>query len=504
MAQRILSIDLQTDLLTAVLLDEDKSREIIASAAIIIDNKSAEEIVTELTSTLDCTDSRCLLSLGSSFFSFQNLTLPFSDKKSIAKILPLELEDNIVGSTTDMIIDSMTNSREDGETDVISAMINRNILADYFTPLTHAGIFPELITLSGLPTIFEILKNGHPPEEFIFLDLRLDNASLFLFSSKKLQLVRPLTFRPFPFNSEHTTALSKDEATGQLTVHGLSHSAESFRELALTVKQTLTSISLQTPVKEIPIYVDGTAPFAQSASTWLDAAFDNPCMICGRAGLLPLPTGLSEATEAHASFLTACLSLGLQDKNAKNGFNFSKNEFSAKNEFSSYIKIAKTIAFPLLAILILFPGYLIYNTHGLKQKQNALIADIHAVFKETLPDTTRIVDPIQQLQVAVKEAKFSSTDGGAITLPYTVLDILHELSTRIPNSIDVRLTRMIYETSGLRLTGTTDTFNTVDNMKKDLEQSPFFTSVTISSANMNPKDKNVRFELKIAPGEIVQ
>ena len=145
-------------------------------------------------------------------------------------------------------------------------------------------------------------------------------------------------------------------------------------------------------------------------------------------------------------------------------------------------------------------GYLWYNTISLEKQQAALVTEIHDVFKEALPRVSRIVDPLQQLQVAVNQARLSSADSEGIALPHTVLHVLSEISTRIPTSIDIRLTRLVYETKGLRLMGITDTFNTVDTMKKSLEQSSDFTSVTISSANMNTKDNTIRFELKITFG----
>jgi Tfp pilus assembly protein PilN len=79
----------------------------------------------------------------------------------------------------------------------------------------------------------------------------------------------------------------------------------------------------------------------------------------------------------------------------------------------------------------------------------------------------------------------------------TILDILAEISVNIPQSLDVRLARFVVDDSGLRLKGTTDTFNTVDAIKKGLEQSPAFNSVEISAANLDPKSSKIRFELKL-------
>ncbi len=492
MAHRILSIDLQSDLLTAAILDDDKNQDILASAVLRTQDRSPEELIDELAARLDCTDCRCFFSLGASFFSFRNLLLPFSDRKSIDSVLPLELEEQIARPISTMLIEAMVHSSEGEATEVITAMIERRVLTEWHAALQSAGVFPEIITLSTLPTLFRIQENGRPPEEFIFLDLRLKNAALFLVSSSGLQLVRPLVF-----DTGQKAGFTFDEESGEIRVQRPEHGADSFRELALAVKQTLTSLSLAGPLETLPIYVDGSACLAQSATSWLEAAFNRPCLVCGRPGLLPLPSQLPAATEPHAGFLTSCLSLGVQGGKSKADLNFCKEEFAPQRAFTDYRSLGKLIGLPLVAVLILVFGYLWYETSVLKKEQTALVTEIHEVFRETLPGVSRIVDPRQQLQVAVNAARISSTDGEGATLPHTVLHVLKEISTRIPVSMDVHLTRLVYEAKGLRLIGITDTFNTVDSIKKNLAQSRDFTGVTISSANMNPHNGKIRFELKV-------
>ncbi len=507
MASQILSIDLQSDLLTAVLLKNDINKDIIASAAVITQDKTLEEIINELKSTLDCKDCRCLLSLGASFFSFRNLSLPFSDRKSIDKILPFELEENSAEAIDTMLIDTMVNT-QDNETnsEIITAMIKQEVLAEYYNVLKQAGIPPEFITLSGLPTITEIQETGQAPEEFIFLDLRLESTTLFLISSGKLQLVRSLPFNPLPFEACPKAELKVDTENGTLQVQGLENSGESYHEFALAVKQTLAPLPLTTTWEHIPIYIDGTAGISKGVSSWLEAkeAFARPCLICGRAGLLPLPIQLPEQTEVHASFLIASLSLGkLADKH-KNIFNFSKGAFACRSNFLEFGNMAKMGSLLLFTIVILSLGYLWYDTTTLEKERATLITEIHEVFRKAQPDVQRIVAPVQQLQVAVNNAKNSTDDGGENVLPRTVLHVLRELSIRIPTSMDVRISRMVYESKGLRIMGITDSFNTVDSMKKKLEQSPDFTNVVISSTKQNPKDNKIRFELKIDVGASAQ
>ncbi len=501
MASKILSIDLQSDLLTAVLLEDDINKDIIASTAIITADKTPKEIITELADSLDCSDCRCFFSLGASFFTFQNLHLPFSERKAILKVLPFELEDNSASPVDTMLIDFLINEHGNNESEILVAMLGKETIREYHSTLKQQGLAPEVITLSGIASIEEIQTSGQAPEEFIFLDLRLNTAALFFISGNTLQLVRNLTFSPLPFGAEITAALVYEE-DGSLYIHGPEHSAESFHELALSVKQTLAPLPLSQDFDTIPIYIDGTTGLPKHASSWLAApnAFNRNCLICGlHGGPLPLPIQIPEASKSHASYLAASLSLGRHGDALKKGLNFCKEEFRFRGDMKEYRNIGTIAGIGLLALLLLFFGYLIWDTSSLKKERAVLVTDIYSVFKETLPKVTRIVDPVQQLDVAIKNADMASTDGNGQMLSYPALHILREISRLIPESIDVRLTRLVYESKGIRLTGLTDSFKSVNTIQKRLEESAIFSTVTISSTKQTPKNNKIRFDLKIDP-----
>ena len=77
------------------------------------------------------------------------------------------------------------------------------------------------------------------------------------------------------------------------------------------------------------------------------------------------------------------------------------------------------------------------------------------------------------------------------------IDILNNISNRIPRETDVTLTRMVIGSENVVISGDTDTFNSVDNIKSRLEQVDAFKKIIISSANINKSDNRVHFNLKI-------
>jgi Tfp pilus assembly protein PilN len=82
-----------------------------------------------------------------------------------------------------------------------------------------------------------------------------------------------------------------------------------------------------------------------------------------------------------------------------------------------------------------------------------------------------------------------------------VVDLLRDISLRIPESVDVQMTRIVVDPDTLLIKGDTDNFNTVDTIKKGLEASTDINKVTISSANLDRSGKRVQFEMKLELGE---
>ncbi len=499
MSQSLLCIDLQSDLLTAVLFDDSKARQVLSSTVVVVGTREPVDVVAELAAAIDCSDCQSYLAMGASFFVFRNITLPFSDRRSIDKILPFELQENTIHTVDEMVLDTFVEPGAGEEVDIIAAMLSRSLLSQWHAAFQKVGVFPERITLSGQPSIARIFANGQPPEEFIFLELRVDDAALFFVSSGTLQLIRPLSFTISESESEEesTAAFVFDQESGELSYQGGDSRGKSYEKLARTVKQTLAPLFPALDFSRIPLYVEGSGAMIPSARSWIEKAFATPCLACGHGGLLPLPLQLPEKTEQHAAFLTSCFSMGTQAEKSPQEFDFCKDGFAPRDHLAQYRLLAKGGALFLAIVLMASFAWLVYGNSTMKAERSALVADIRAVFQETLPDVKRIVDPRQQLQVAINGAKISSGENEGMGLPFTALHVLREISMQIPASLEVLLTRLVYDGKGLRLVGVTDNFNTVDAIKTSLEQSAEIQSVTISSTNQNPKDNSIRFELKV-------
>jgi YbbR domain-containing protein len=99
--------------------------------------------------------------------------------------------------------------------------------------------------------------------------------------------------------------------------------------------------------------------------------------------------------------------------------------------------------------------------------------------------------------VKIDEIKRSAVSSTGIDSKNRVLDLIREISQRVPKALDVNITRMVIDPETVRISGKTDTLTTVDNIKNRLESSTHFSTADISSANRDRRGKRIQFEIKL-------
>ena len=101
------------------------------------------------------------------------------------------------------------------------------------------------------------------------------------------------------------------------------------------------------------------------------------------------------------------------------------------------------------------------------------------------------------MQVKVQEVKKNAVIQTATTPQILTIDILNNISKSIAESIVVDFNRMVISPDSVIISGTTNTFEAVDDIKSKLEQVDIFKKVTINSTNKDRSGKEVRFQMKV-------
>jgi hypothetical protein len=191
------------------------------------------------------------------------------------------------------------------------------------------------------------------------------------------------------------------------------------------------------------------------------------------------------------------LSLALMEVEGASGLNFRKGPFASKKFWEENKKgLIQTGGVFALVLVLAFSNVFI-DSYFMGKRLTRLDKQITEIFTSTFPDVKRIVDPVQQMRIKIQTARKKALFTGEAEKPMRTIDIIDNISKRIPKETDVTLTRMAIGSENVVVSGNTDTFNSVDNIKSRLEQVDSFKKIIISSANINKSDNRVRFKLKI-------
>jgi general secretion pathway protein L len=201
----------------------------------------------------------------------------------------------------------------------------------------------------------------------------------------------------------------------------------------------------------------------------------------------------------NPSLMDNALALALRDAKKGRNFNLRQEEFQVKTQFVKLKKELIHASVYLVIIGIMLAVNLGVDYVDLKKQTTSLDHQIKNIFTQTFPDITKIISgkEVHQMQTRIDELKKSSGSLPGINTNIKVLDLLADISERVAKDLKIKVERMVVDQDGIQIKGTTDTFNTVDNIKKGLKESTLYRDVVIASANLDRSGNEVRFEIKM-------
>ncbi|MFT5729018.1 MAG: general secretion pathway protein L [Desulforhopalus sp.] len=477
MAETIFCLDIHEDKIAAVSVDSGSGVAIVKGYAVETLGQSPFPATLDLIREKSgFTDGISRIIFGAELFSYRTLSLPFTDISKIGQILPLELADLSPVDIDSLAIDFVITKSTPEGVEVLAAMVDKAVLSDCLLSLNHAGIDPESIGISGVEGALQIAKGDDT--DFVLIDIGSGWATIIIVTKGNISFIRSISTPPEIFETD-TELRSTD--------------------FALSIKQTLLISGIfQSVQQDYNVYLSGTLSPYEGLTEILSTTLEGITVKSFQQSTQPLIKIDSETPSTYLpDEMDRALSLALRPGGKYNGFNFRKGDFKKKKTSSEYRSEILKYAVPTAAIILAAIIYWGYTYTNLKNQHKDLKEQITQVFKATLPDVTRIVNPVQQLAVKNKEIKATYRPGGISGTELNITELLAELSIRIPATYKVKVVRMVADMEVIRLKAVTEDFNTVDNVQKELEKSPFFKSVSISSANQSPKGDEVSFELKI-------
>ncbi len=494
MSKKILGLDITENTITAIQVKGLlKGHQISACATVMIEgNGGLDDALKVLGEQMDLKSDTCIASIPGEYISYRNLEMPFRDRKKLSQTVPFEIESMIPFSIDDLLVDFIVSDHSD-QNEILAASVRKSFISEYLTSLKSHEIDPYILDIRCVPLATWLLRQQGIPNNGLILEIGEKKITMVLCLKKRIVLIRTFDFN----NSSIAQSISNDMNDIDVTE---SEQIESrFEYLYKTVRNTIHAFGWERSraIHLEKIFFTGIGALYPETENLIEQFFNIPAeqINLSRDNRIHMDDNISQVW--NPLIMDPALALALRDSKQGQGFNFRKEEFKIERHYFGLKNELRRVAIFLIIIFSLLATDISVDYYLMKERYSALDQKVTEVFSQSFPDVKRIVDPVKQMKVKIREIKRGAISQPVISSKNKVLDLLKDISQRVPKSLDVHVTRMVIDPETLQIIGKTDTFNTVDKIKNILEHSSYFSAVTISSANFDRTENQVRFELKL-------
>lgn len=493
MAIKILGVDFRKKAVSAVLIRGScKGMWVDAHAHVLLERpedleKGLASCIETVSGQADLSHAVCIAALPSDRFFFRNIVSPFTDPRKIDQTLPYELEQGLPVPADDLVIDFIPVSREmpdntiitrlgqmlgfasrAASTRILTAAIEKSHLTAYLSCLKLSGLEPERIVPGGYALCLCLIHATSSPSNWLLVDADKTHTALFVVLSGTLTVIRsfPGSGQPpsvdflFPLIQQTFLGSCRESRMDRIFLSGGISNDSAFVS-GLSEKCDL-------PVHPVNLFAD--------ADVRLKSA---------------LPSSWKTETGDPA------LGTALVRMNGFSGLNLRKGAFGLRSSWTAYRSgLLRAGVMAGLAVLSAF-AYVRIDIRVLEKQLDFLNRGIAQVLTDTFPEVKTIVEPLHQMRTQLQNAQHP-IPGSDQKGQGRLVDLLGRISSRIPENVPVELVRLVYEDSILQLTGHTDSFQSVEEIKRRLEgPNGGFSLVTIVSANLDNTGNRIQFHLNI-------
>lgn len=490
---KILGLDISEGSVTAVqVLSGLKGYQVTACAQVIIEEDGGlEGALKGLFEQMDLKSDTYLTSIPAENASYRNLQMPFKEPKKIRQTLPFEIETVVPFPSENLVVDFTIIERAD-ESEVLGVSVRKAYITEYLRPLQACGIDPEVLDIRCVPTVSWLLKQEETPDNGLLLEIGAKRNLMILFLKRHIALIRT-----FAADGVAPASANSDVSNNEVDTLTPEEIESRLRTFCTNVQNTMHAFAWQIKKEIRPekVFFTGSGALYPDTGDLLKGFLDIPVEQVDLRGNRKVRFESGVARVWNPGLMDNALALALRDDRQGQGFNFRKDAFEVSKHYSALKAWIRKAALFIIIILSLLAVDLGTDYYLLRKRYTALDQNIKEIFRKTFPEAKRIVDPVQQMRVKIKEMQNSTRPG--VKANQGILQTLRDISQRVPKSTDMNVTRLVVDPETVRMSGDTDTFNAVDTIKNRLEPSAYFSAVTITTANLDRTGKRVQFEIKL-------
>lgn len=527
--QKILGIDVGTHSIKACLMGRSFSefevlrfeQRVIHSNSRLTYEEQAAGVIKSIVESGDFSADTIVTSLPSHHLSFRFLELPFTNLKKVSQTYQFELESFVPLSLDELLVDYHVLSAEENQSHLLCASVSKERMKKFLDIFRLAGVEPkyvgaDVMDLSVLSQVAMIPNNS----TYAIMDIGHEKTNICVMEGSKIKYVRSITMgglhvtkaiqKAYKLSLEKAESLKMERGKVSLTEDSLDQIAllcqKAANDLVVAIKHTLLGYRQIYPQSEwFSLFITGGGSKLSGLADYLSSALQMHVGVLDSTEFLKHKLDSPEMVRDYMG-VSVGQTLRVVMPNQSIRVNFRQDEFAYKQEFEELGSDIRKMSLMGVFLFLLGCVYFVVSYYTLnsqvKNQEEQMMASVLKAMPDLKDEVKGSKRNVQSL-VRILDGKTSDIRSQLETLgtgfsEISPLAVLLEISKKMPpkNELVVDIDEFSYTAPGkpVLLKGSTDSFESLDKIKKALETSILFKSVTIQQQDRRDV---VKFTLSI-------
>ncbi len=443
--------------------------------------------------------------------SARRLEFPFRDRKQLAAAIPFEMEGETLFEPEDVVIDWEISGQQGNHSHVVAVLTRREEVSRTLDQFHEAGLEPRILEAEGLvlgnlSALFQLdgarvlADIGHRKTTFcLMLDGKSIAASTIAIGG--LAITRALA-KDRGCSLEEAEQIKCSEALldplGEPVppemARVLGRLAREIMRFSQSQEKTLADLGSHVGVTDITI-VGGSSKLP-GISSYLSGLLDRPV---SHLVLRDDPEFADLVSGGDPALFAQAIALSLRASGmARSSLNFRQDDLAYHTKFmqrlSRDLMPTALLAAGVTGMMLFSLGTSLYIESS---RANKLEAQSRQLYAEIFPDSDAS-NPVASLSRALRDAKERADFLGIYGTNQSALDLLAELSRRIPEDLEVRFEEITISRHFVKVKVLGETYEAADRLKNLLAQSAPFTHSEVDKVKSKKRGRGKSFNLTIS------
>lgn len=505
--KNVLGLDLGSHSVKAVELQQGlRTLQAVNVKSVARDEQPLSDLVQRFVQVHKLSTDHVVTAVRGDRLSVRRLSFPFSEKRKLAQAVPFEIEDALPFDLEDVVLDWDTVSADRHRGDVIAAIAPRAAVFELVQCLHLAGCDPRTVEAEGLALanlrgLFEL------PGNRLVVDLGHSKTTFCALSPEAAVAARSFRVAGAAITEAiaQDRALSIEQAEREKLEHGvfdpvlgriLPKAGSVIEQIAGEMVRFVASIEGTLPggISDVTL-VGGSAQLERIE----ELLSERTGFSVERLGLPREEEGTGLVAGGSPVVFAPAIALALRGTaRAATEMNFRQDEFAQRLDFARYRRDFATTA--VLAAVVLVLAIVSFAANGLLESRGAgdVEAQVAALYQQALPGQPVPDDPVRALREALREAQTRAEFLGVYGGNLSALDLLQEISARIPNDLDVVFEELSIDGQTIRIRVIAKSFEAADRLGSELSSFAPFAQTRIGAIETDRLTGDKKFNVTIS------